>query len=141
MDQVLMQTPNGPTFVKKPEWAYDEELVLAPEQVEEFNSTQFQVEKRLNYGGNRFAATIVFKDRGNIIFQFFNTRRKDFRSILAEVIETHFGSTDDFAASYEKELGAHSLLASGLQFLSTFSVKTHIEDFLELLDITLGELK
>mgnify|MGYP001208656263 CR=1 FL=1 len=139
-NQITIKTSSGPQKVQKPYWV-DHSSGLTPELVENFNNTQFSIEPRRSFEGNNFEAMAVLKKDNNIIFQFFNAKRKDFRDILAEVIEDYFGSTDNFAVAYEKELQSYSLLGKELQSFPMFSTDTHIDKFFSLLDNTIEELK
>lgn len=139
-NEMTIKTSSGPQKVQKPYWA-DIAPGLTPEQIEDFNNTEFFIDPRREFEGNNFEAVAVIKQDNNVIFQFFKTKRKDFRDILAEVVESHFGSTDDFAVAYEKELHSYSLLGKQLQSLPTFSNDTHVDQFFSLLDNTIEELK
>jgi len=139
-NEMTVKTSAGTQKVQKPQWA-DISMGLTPEQIEDFNNTEFFIDPRIEFEGTNFEAVAVLKKDTNVIFQFFKTKRKDFRDILAEVVESHFGSTDDFAVAYEKELHSYSLLGKQLQALPMFSKDSHINQFFSLLDYTIEELK
>ena len=58
----------------------------------------FNVPPRMEYQGEYFRAEIVHK-APDLIYQFFQVRHPDFRSLLAEVVESHFGNTQAFSAA------------------------------------------
>jgi hypothetical protein len=103
---------------------------------------QFSVEPRIEFKGTNFTSHIVFRSEGDVIFQFFELpkRFKDFEPLLAEAVEGHFGTTDNFALAHVPELKSWALLAKGLQNIALFNQQQHITKFLELIDLALTEV-
>lgn len=139
--QVLYKDKSGQVFRKaRPDWASDPNLVLSPEDVESFNNAQLGVFPRMQFEGTKLQADVVLRGRGDVIFHFHDVRRSDFRDLLAEVVEEHFGTTDSFyfddVPELEKTFG---LLAKGVRNHPLYNQKHFIEDFLHLLDAVLIE--
>jgi hypothetical protein len=142
-DKVLAKDRNGKISTeKRPNWASDPKLVLSKEDVEKFNKAELGIPPRLQFEGKVLKADIVFRKDSDIIFHFQGIRNKDFRQILAEVLDAHFGSTDAFKFDPVPELpDTFGLLAKGVRLNPLFSLKFYVEDFLWLLDRTLVELR
>jgi len=94
---------------------------------------------RGEYKGKNFRAEIVLKDE-DIIYQLFDFRVKDMRNLMAEVIESHFGSTESFRAAEIPELDSLGIIAKKVRSYPLFNFKHYTEDFLSLTDKVLGEL-
>ena len=94
---------------------------------------------RAEYKGQNFHADIVARDE-DLIYQFFNVKAADFRTILAEVIEAHFGSTDKFSASYIPEVKSLGVRAQGVAGSPFFNYDHYTTEFLDLVDTVLGEV-
>jgi len=94
---------------------------------------------RAGFRGENFRAEIVAKG-DDLIYQFFDVRNDDFRNLLAEVIEAHFGSTDKFSASYIPEVKSMGVHANGVVGSPFFNYDHYTKDFLELVDTVLGEV-
>jgi hypothetical protein len=103
---------------------------------------QFTIEPRVEFKGKHFTAHVVFRSEGDVIFQFFELpkRFKDIEPLLAEAVEGHFGSTDNFALAHVPELKSWALFAKGLQNIALFNQTQHITHFLELIDLALQEV-
>lgn len=99
----------------------------------------FNVPPRMEYRGQYFRAEIVHKDT-DLIYQFFQVRHPDFRSLLAEIIESHFGNTNAFSAATVPELKSLGVRARGVTDHTFFSLDHYTSDFLGLVDSCLGEL-
>jgi hypothetical protein len=93
---------------------------------------------RAEYRGTHFRAEIVAKN-GDLIYQFFDVKNADFRSFLAEIVESHFGSTEAFSADYIPEVQSHGLRAKGVTDSPFFSYDHYTSDFLGLVDRCLQE--
>lgn len=90
------------------------------------------------FQGKRLTARVVKKD-SDLIFQFFLTKfPSDFPTLLAEVVESHFGSTDSFKLDHVPELNSYALLAKGILDRPTVRVDYVTTDFLNLLDEVLN---
>lgn len=86
------------------------------------------------FQGKRLNARVVRKG-GDLIFQFFLPKfPTDFPTLLAEVVESHFGGTDDFKLDHVPELNSYALLAKGILDRPTVRVDYVTTDFLNLLD-------
>ena len=97
--------------------------------------------ERIMFDGQTFRAEIVNGVKDDLIFQFFDIKLKDFATILAEVIEAHYNSTDRFAVEYVKELDSFALLAKDIKTNPMFDIEFHVEQFLFLLDKTIEEIE
>jgi hypothetical protein len=104
---------------------------------------KFTVEPRLEVKQKNFSAHVVFRSEGDVIFQFFELPKKfkEFEPLLAEAVESHFGSTDKFALAHVPELRSWALLAQGLQDTALYSQAQHIDKFLELIDLAIDEVR
>jgi hypothetical protein len=90
------------------------------------------------YEGQNFKAEIV--SRGDdLIYQFFRVRHKDFRGLLAEIIEAHFGNTNSFSAATVPELKSLGVHARGVTNNPFFNLDHFTSAFLGLVDDCLGE--
>ena len=94
---------------------------------------------RAEYRGKNFRAEIVSKG-DDLIYQFFRVKKPDFRGLLAEVIESHFGGTTQFSAAYVPEVESLGVLAKGVAGSPFFSYDHYTVHFLDLVDTCLGEL-
>jgi len=143
MEHVFTRDPRRPktdlTKKRKPDWAFDPALMLSKEDVEKFNSTEFSTAPRFGYDGKNFEAVIVYRGDGDIIYQLFKVRHGDFRQLLAEVVEAHFSSTDDFAVDFMKEVLSWGLIARGVRTRPLFNEQHYTGKFLDLLDQVLEE--
>ena len=77
----------------------------------------------------------------DLIFQFFSVKCEDFEETIAEVIEDHFGNTEDFAIEFVTELDMFGLLAKNIKDNPLFSKEFHVHAFLDLLAKTITELQ
>jgi hypothetical protein len=90
------------------------------------------------FQGKRLNARVVRK-AGDLIFQFFLPKfPADFPTLLAEVVESHFGGTDDFKLDHVPELNSYALLAKGILDRPTVRIDYVTTDFLNLLDEVLN---
>jgi hypothetical protein len=125
----------------RPSWATSDKL-LKPEHVEQFQRTQMSVTPREELEGLHIHIVIAYPTEPHIIFQITLKRPfEDFRALLGEVIEEHFGSTDKFRASFEEDLGTWSVICLGARDNPLFNKQFHVEDFLSLLDIAVDEAR
>ena len=89
-------------------------------------------------------AVAVFRDSGDVIFQFFPDRtwppQAEARQFLAEVIEAHFGDTERFSASYVPELDSWAVKASQLANIVSYDKVFHVDAFIQLVDDTVDAL-
>jgi hypothetical protein len=143
MQTIIERTESG-QFVEKPrpEWASDPKLVLTKEKAEAFNKVQLGTHPRMKFVGECSEVDVVLPGEKDVIFHFFlNKPMNDFDLFLAEVVESHFGSTDNFAVAYTPEVQSWGLKATGLRTLPLYSTKVHIEKFLTLVDETMQILR
>ena len=84
-----------------------------------------------------FQCLVVAGKGQDLIFQFFGVKAIEFPNIIAEVIEDHFGDTNNFAIEYVRELDMYGLLAKNIKQNPLFSREFHIIRFLDLLDKTI----
>jgi hypothetical protein len=116
--------------------------MLSEDDVEKFNNVSLAVPPRMEFEGVTLKADIVTRGEGDVIYHFHEIRRKDFRDILAEVVESHFGNTEPFKFDDCPELPQTcGLLAKGVRSNPLFNIKFYVEDFLWLLDGTMVELR
>jgi hypothetical protein len=109
-----------------------------PRRSESGHEVRFSVPERAFYEGKKFRAEIV--SRGDdLIYQFFNVRHPDFRTLLAEIIEAHFGKTDGFSAAFVPELESLGVRAKGVCDNPFFDYSFYTEKFLDLVDRCLQE--
>ena len=95
---------------------------------------------RLGYDGAHFQAAIILRGDEDIIYQFSEVKHSDFRTLLAEVIESHFGDTDNFKFDSIPEIpNAFGLLAKGVRGKPFFNAAHYTSGFLDLLDGVLSE--
>lgn len=93
----------------------------------------------LAYGGRNFYCDIVLRGDEDVIYQF-QTKYGDFRKLLAEVVESHFGDTANFKFDTIPEIpNAYGLLAKSVRAKPFFSAKHYTEGFLDFLDDVLDE--
>lgn len=96
---------------------------------------------KMGYDGRNFAASIILRGDEDVIYQF-EVKHSDFRTLLAAVIENHFGDTEGFKFDTIPEIpNAFGLLAKGVRSKPFFNGKHYTEDFLALLDDVLDETK
>lgn len=123
----------------RPEWANDPKLQLTKDAITKFEETPLEIPPRLKFEGNILDADIVPRGDGDLIYHFSNIKHPDFKKILAEVVEQHFGATDDFRIDFVPELQAWGLLAKNVRKKPLFNLMFYTEDFLWLLDAVLKE--
>ena len=111
-----------------------------PDRSKPGHEVAFNIPPRMEYEGENFRAEIVHKG-DDLIYQFFRVRHPDFRSLLAEVIESHFGSTNAFTAASVPELKSLGVRAKGVTDNTFFNLDHFTSSFLGLVDSCLGELK
>jgi len=99
------------------------------------------VDEREEIEGKNITATVVFKDNNDIVYQLFPSYRDDFRSILAEAVEIHFGSTDSFKVHEVSELKSWALLAEGVQGRPFYNKDFYVDEFVTLIDMALEEVR
>jgi len=139
-DTVHHLDEHGRVSIKpRPDWANDPDLALSKEAVEKFNDTDLAIPPRMKFGAETFDADIVTRGEGDLIYHFHGIKHDDFKQLLADVVESHFGDTDDFKVDYVPELKAYGLLAKGVRKNPMFNLKFYTEDFLWLLDGVLKE--
>lgn len=109
-----------------------------PARSEPGHELKVTVPPRAEYRGKRFRAVIVSKG-DDLIYQFFNVRHADFQALLAEIIEAHFGKTDDFSAAYVPEFESLAVRAKGVCDTPFFNYLHYTEKFLGLVDRCLQE--
>lgn len=100
----------------------------------------FNTPHRAIYEGRNFRAEIVTKG-DDLIYQFFKIKHPDFRSFLAEIVESHFGSTNAFSAAGVPELESIGVLARKVIDAPFFNYLHYTEDFLDLVDTCIGEVR
>jgi hypothetical protein len=143
MEQMLQRDRAGRTAkIQKPAWANDPRNMLSPEDVEAFQDADLAIPPRMMFEGDVLRADIVTRGDGDLIYHFYEVNHDDFRTLLAEVVESHFGSTDSFRVDQVIEMpGTWGLLAKGVRSLPLFNLKFYTEDFLWLLDKVLKETR
>jgi hypothetical protein len=146
MDQMLYQDKSGHRKkIDRPEWANNPDNMLSKEDAEVFNNANLTIPPRMEFEGNTLRADVVTRaqpDRGDLIFHFHGVDHPDFQTLLAEVVEAHFGTTDAFRVDRVIELpGTWGLLAKGARSRPMFNLKFYTEDFLWLLDRVLQEAR
>jgi hypothetical protein len=127
--------------IRRPDWANDPSLALSSEAVENFANSGLGVPPRMIWQGS-LKADVVLRGDGDIIYHFHEIKYQDFRKLLAEVVESHFGSTDAFKLDEVYEIpGTWGLLAKGVRTNPLFNFDFYTTEFLGLLESTLEELK
>ncbi len=110
-----------------------------PEVSKPGHEVSFNLPPRMVYEGKNFKAEIV--SRGDdLIYQFFRVRHTDFRRLLAEIIEEHFGNTTSFSAATVPELKSLGVLAKGVTNNPFFNLDHYTSGFLGLVDDCLSEV-
>jgi hypothetical protein len=109
-----------------------------PERSKPGHEVKVSLPPRAEYRGKKFKAVIVVKN-DDLIYQFFNVRHKDFQTLLAEIIEAHFGKTDDFSASYVPEFESLAVRAKKVCESPFFNYSHYTEKFLDLVDRCLDQ--
>jgi hypothetical protein len=110
-----------------------------PDRSKPGHEVPFSVPPRMAYEGVNFKAEIVTKG-DDLIYQFFRVRHPDFRNLLAEVIEAHFGNTDAFSAASVPELKSLGVRAKGVLKNPFFSLSHYTASFLGFVDNCLSEV-
>ena len=110
-----------------------------PEVSSSGHEVGFVPHPRAEYRGENFKAEIVSKG-DDLIYQFFGVKHDDFRNLLSEIIESHFGSTDKFSAAYVPELKSLGVRAKGVAGSSFFNYDHYTSGFLGLVDRVLSEV-
>lgn len=110
-----------------------------PAKSEAGHEVQFSIPPRATYYGKNFKAEIVLRG-DDLIYQFFKVKHQDFSTLLAEVIEEHFGRTDSFSAAYVPELESLGVRAKGVCDAPFFDYRHYTEKFLGLVDRCLQEV-
>ena len=141
-DQV--QTVDG-SVSPRPDWAYDERLVMSKADVEKFGNTDLAGWPRLEFEPEHFkGAAVILRPPGDIIYQFFGVslpKGHEFQELLAETVDSHFGSTDDFRVDYVEEVGAWGLLAKAVRDRPLYNEDHYILQFLRLVDAAIEGVK
>ena len=104
---------------------------------------ELYVEPREEIELRHVKAVVVFRENGDVVFQFFPKDKRwpgpdSARSFLAEAIQGHFGSTENFAATYTPELDSWAAISRGLTGRVGYSKKFHVDRFLVLIDDALN---
>jgi hypothetical protein len=99
----------------------------------------FNVPPRMMYQGRNFKADIV-SSGDDLIYQFFRVKHSDFRKLLAEIIESHFGNTNSFSAATVPELKSLGVRAKGVTSNPFFNLEHYTSGFLDLVDNCLSEV-
>ena len=115
------------------------EFMQDPERSKPGHEVAFNVPPRARYEGRNFRAEIVTKG-DDLIYQFFKVRHPDFRSFLAEIIESHFGTTRAFSAASVPELASLGVRAKKVVDSPMFNYRHYTENFLDLVDQCLSEV-
>jgi len=116
------------------------EFMQDPERSKPGHEVSFNLPPRMTYKGSNCKVEIVRKG-DDIIYQFFKVKHPDFRSLLAEIIESHFGSTNTFAAASVPELKSLGVIAKGVLASPLFNFSHYTSEFLSLVDSCLEESK
>jgi hypothetical protein len=111
-----------------------------PDRSKPGHEVLFNVPPRMTYKGDHCKVEIVRKG-DDLIYQFFRVKHPDFRSFLAEIIESHFGNTNVFSAATVPELKSLGVRAKGVLNSPLFNFNHYTSDFLNLVDSCLGEAK
>jgi hypothetical protein len=120
------------------EFIVAEAFMHDPARSEAGHEVKIATPPRAEFRGDNFRAQIVSKD-SDLIYQFFGVLHADFRNFLAEIIESHFGSTDAFSAEYIPEVQSLGVRAKGVTELPFFNYDHYTVDFLGLVDRCLQE--
>ena len=108
-----------------------------------FSRTQFSLDEREELIGSLCAATIVYKEDGDIIFQLVHKRGRwpqGMAELLGDAVAHWFGSTDRFSASFIPELSSWAMRARGLAHTPPFRREHHVHGFVSFLDNALALL-
>lgn len=98
----------------------------------------FGTPPRAEYRGQRCRVEIVLRG-DDLIYQFYGVRNTDFQDLLAEIIEAHFGKTDDFSVTYIPEVQSWGLRAKDVRANPFFNYDHFTVRFLDLVDHCLRE--
>lgn len=109
-----------------------------PKRSQPGHEVPVSVPPRMEYLGENFKAEIVRKG-DDLIYQFFRVRHSDFRGFLAEIIESHFGTTNSFSAASVPELKSLGVRAKGVLDSPFFNLAHYTSSFLDLVDSCLSE--
>jgi hypothetical protein len=133
--------------VSRPSWVNPVDL---QKEMSSFQQAEFvPPPPREEFVFEHLDVTVVYRTEADkdIIFQVFPKTRffpRDpslARTLLAEVIEAHFGDTSNFEAGYTPELKSWAIKAKSLQKLLSFDPEYHVRGFVQLLHDTLLELE
>lgn len=111
-----------------------------------FKDTEFRVDEREELQGPLCDLTVVFKDDGDVVFQFFPKTRKwpkdagAGRAFLADLLEVYFGDLARFSGAHVPELGSWAVRARGLTALPSYNRDHHVYGFASYVNTALDEL-
>jgi hypothetical protein len=128
-DQIL--TPSG--LKSKPAWV-DSARTLSDKDVDSFNNTQLSVPERFDFDMRNFTCSVVLEGDGDLVYQFVDVKHPDFRQLLADTIESHFGSTRNFSARYDTPVLSWGLLGKDVRLRPLYTQAQYIDAFVGLLD-------
>ena len=90
---------------------------------------------------DNFECIVVDGKGTDLIFQMFSLKVDEVEELVAEVIEDHFGDTENFAIEFVPEMGMYGLLYKNAKDNPLFSKDFHVYEFLDILDKTITELQ
>ena len=113
-----------------------------PAELRRYANTEFRPPRHAEYEGRNIGVQVAVLREEDVTWQFFARKFPPaFDTLLAEVVEAHFGSTDKFAVDWVPEMQSWSLIGRGL-WLSPLKNEDHlVAHFLDLLDNALDEVK
>lgn len=133
------------TLATSPSWTSDLRDTMAKGWAAAAEKDELFVEQRDQFELPGLEVHAVYKENGDVIFQFFSEHPSwpgplEARTFLAEVIESHFGDTSRFSASYVPELASWGVRAAGLANIPSFSKDYHVNAFVQLVSDALHSL-
>jgi len=111
-----------------------------------FKKAEFSLDAREELKGQHCDVTVVFKPRGDVIFQLFPKKRKlllgdhEGRVLLSELVEVYFTDTNRFSASWVPELKSWALKASDLANTLSYDKDHHVYGFATYINQALADL-
>jgi len=90
--------------------------------------------------GQNLRADLVRRNSDVILHLYPHRSVPDFERLVAEVVESHFGTTEGFCLDRVPELRSWALLMYRVADKPLFRPEFYVEQFLELLDAVLSEV-
>lgn len=108
------------------------------------------LEKKVTLGANPLIVEGKFKNgidyivskrkQTDNVYQFFTEENSLFEQVLADVIDSYFGSTSGFFIEYVLDLKMYGLLAQGQREAFNYNVEHHVSGFLNVLETVLIDM-